>query len=114
MEQKLAETAGGGRGGSPERAGQRGSAGLYLDMPVGVHASGYDVWRMRDVFAVGASAGAPPDAFFTKGQDWGFPPLRPQRLRERGYDYLIAVLRHHLRHAQPLPLDPVMHLHRPF
>lgn len=88
--------------------------GLYLDLPVGVHGSAYDVWRHRDLFAEGASAGAPPDTFFTKGQEWGFPPLQPERLRERGYDYLIDCLRHHLEHAGILRLDHVMQLHRLF
>jgi 4-alpha-glucanotransferase len=88
--------------------------GLYLDLPVGVHGGGYDVWRHRDLFAEGASAGAPPDTFFTQGQEWGFPPLQPERLRERGYDYLIDCLRHHLQHAGILRLDHVMQLHRLF
>ena len=88
--------------------------GLYLDLPLGVHGSAFDVWRHRDLFAVGASAGAPPDAFFTKGQSWGFPPLRPERLRERGYDHLIACLRHHMGHAGLLRIDHVMQLHRLF
>ena len=60
------------------------------------------------------SAGAPPDALFTKGQNWGFPPLQPERLRERGYDYLIDCLRHHLEHAGLLRIDHVMQLHRLF
>ena len=47
----------------------------------GVHPDGYDVWRHRDNFALLANAGAPPDTFFTKGQDWGFSPLHPQHLR---------------------------------
>jgi 4-alpha-glucanotransferase len=93
---------------------RRHGPGLYLDLPVGVHASSYDVWREREVFAAGLAAGAPPDAFFTQGQNWGFPPLRPERLRERGYDYLIASLRHHLRHAGVLRIDHVMQLHRLF
>ena len=124
MEQQMEQAARSARGaasGSSDRAagnhgaaGSAGRPGLYLDMPLGVHASAYDVWRERDVFAAGASAGAPPDAFFTRGQDWGFPPLRPDRLRERGYDYLIASLRHHLRHAGVLRLDHVMQLHRLF
>ncbi|HEY0783625.1 MAG TPA: 4-alpha-glucanotransferase [Thermoanaerobaculia bacterium] len=95
------------------KARQRGP-GLYLDLPLGVHASSFDVWRQRDLFAVGTSAGAPPDAFFTKGQSWGFPPLVPERLRERGYDHLIACLRHHLQHAGLLRIDHVMQLHRLF
>ena len=93
---------------------RRRGPGLYLDLPLGVHGSSYDVWRERDLFAEEASAGAPPDAFFTKGQDWGFPPLQPERLRERGYDHLIDCLRHHLEHAGLLRIDHVMQLHRLF
>jgi 4-alpha-glucanotransferase len=93
---------------------RRRGPGLYLDLPVGVHGSSYDVWCHRDLFAEGASAGAPPDSFFTQGQDWGFPPLQPDRLRERGYGYLIDCLRHHLEHAGILRLDHVMQLHRLF
>lgn len=84
----------------------------YLDLPLGVHGAGYDVWRWRDVFAVGAHGGAPPDAVFTKGQDWGFPPLHPIQLREQGYRYWIDVLRHHLHYTGLLRIDHVMSLHR--
>lgn len=84
----------------------------YLDLPLGTHPDGYDVWRYRDVFALGVSGGAPPDAFFTKGQSWGFPPLHPLRLREQYYDYFIRVIRHHLGQARLLRIDHVMGLHR--
>lgn len=97
-------------------AGQarRRGPGLYLDLPLGVHPDGYDAWREREVFARGVSGGAPPDAFFTKGQDWGFPPLHPQRLRAQRHRYFIAVIRHHLEHAGVLRLDHIMALHRLF
>ncbi len=88
--------------------------GLYLDLPLGVHPAGYDTWRERAAFALEASTGAPPDPFFEQGQDWGFPPLHPERIRERGYRYFRACLRHHLRHAAVLRLDHVMGLHRLF
>ncbi|HXU32207.1 MAG TPA: 4-alpha-glucanotransferase, partial [Thermoanaerobaculia bacterium] len=88
--------------------------GLYLDLPLGVHSSSFDVWRFPDLFARSASAGAPPDALFQGGQDWGFPPIHPERQREQGYDYLIASLRHHLAHAGLLRIDHVMQLHRLF
>jgi 4-alpha-glucanotransferase len=58
--------------------------------------------------------GCPPDLVFTKGQDWGFPPLHPQKLRESGYRHFIEVLQHHLREAGLLRLDHVMGLHRLF
>ncbi|HEX4961310.1 MAG TPA: 4-alpha-glucanotransferase [Thermoanaerobaculia bacterium] len=88
--------------------------GLYLDIPLGVHGSAFDVWLERDLFAQEASAGAPPDSLFTQGQNWGFPPLQPDRLRERGYGHVIDCLRHHLEHAGMLRLDHVMQLHRLF
>jgi 4-alpha-glucanotransferase len=87
---------------------------LYLDMPLGVHPDSFDVWSMPELFVTGASAGAPPDAFFTKGQNWGFPPLNPRALRDGRYEYLRRVLRTQLRYAGMLRIDHVMSLHRLF
>ncbi len=86
--------------------------GLYLDLPLGVNSSGYDVWRERAAFAADVAAGAPPDPFFAKGQNWGFPPLHPERSREGGYPYVRDYLRHHLRLAGILRIDHMMGLHR--
>lgn len=88
--------------------------GLYFDLPLGVHPGGYDTWRERALFVPGVATGAPPDPFFSAGQNWGFPPLHPERLREEGYRYFIAALRHQLRYAGALRLDHVMRLHRLF
>lgn len=85
---------------------------FYLDLPLGVHSDGYDLWRYRDSFAFPTSAGAPPDAFFTKGQNWGFAPLHPRGLRERHYDYFIRFLRFQMRHTSLLRIDHIMGLHR--
>lgn len=87
---------------------------LYLDLPLGVHAQSYDTWRERTLFARDASAGAPPDSVFTRGQSWGFPPLHPEAIRQQGYRYCIAYLRHQMRHAGLLRIDHVMGLHRLF
>jgi 4-alpha-glucanotransferase len=94
-----------------EHAGKTGP-GLYLDVPLGVNSDGYDVWRMRESFAVDMSAGAPPDPFFPGGQCWGFPPLHPRRLAETGYAYFRDVIRHHCRHAGIVRLDHIMGLTR--
>jgi len=90
----------------------RGKLGLYLDLPLGVHPEGFDVWREPESFAQGASGGSPPDSFFTKGQDWAFAPLHPERERERGYHHFILCLRNHFRHAGALRIDHVMGMHR--
>ncbi|MDP2919955.1 MAG: 4-alpha-glucanotransferase [Dehalococcoidia bacterium] len=87
---------------------------LYLDLPLGVHGDGFDTWRYRDIFVNGISAGAPPDVVFTGGQNWAFPPVHPERVRETGYAYTIACIRHHLQYAKILRLDHIMGLHRLF
>ncbi len=93
---------------------REGGTGLYLDFPLGAHAQGYDAWRYREALVVDASVGAPPDAVFTRGQDWGMPPAHPDKSRERFYEYYIACIRHHLQYAGILRLDHVMGLHRVF
>lgn len=103
MERRLARLSQGAR-----RRGCR----LYFDLPLGVHRDGYDVAGRPALWARDASAGAPPDPFFTGGQDWGFPPLRPDRSREDGHAYFRAVLDAQLRHAGMLRVDHVMGLHR--
>lgn len=93
----------------------RGSGiGLYLDFPLGVSAGGYDAWKYSACFVKGVSVGAPPDLFFTKGQNWGFPPFDPDAIREQRYEYFRAAIRHHVSHAGVLRLDHVMGLHRLF
>ncbi|TAH36942.1 MAG: 4-alpha-glucanotransferase [Planctomycetota bacterium] len=94
--------------------GTRGARRLYLDLPLGVHGDGYDTWRFRDEFAAGVSGGAPPDPLAPHGQDWSFAPLHPQRMREHGYRYLRACLRHHLAVAGALRVDHALGLHRLF
>ena len=95
-----------------KRSGGSGSAGLYLDLPIGAHAEGFDTWMNRGLYSRGVSVGAPPDALFALGQNWGSPPLHPERIRDDGYAYVRAVVAHHARHASMLRVDHVMGLHR--
>jgi len=85
---------------------------FYLDLPLGVNPDSFDAFFYRGYFADGASAGAPPDSFFTKGQDWGFAPLHPEKIREHHYRYLIDYLDFQMRHTGMLRIDHVMGLHR--
>jgi 4-alpha-glucanotransferase len=100
-------------GGIADRARGRGQS-VYLDLPLGVSYDSYDVWRHRRLFALESSAGAPPDDFFVQGQDWGFPPMHPERIREDGYRYYRSCVRHQLRYAGILRIDHVMGFHRFF
>jgi 4-alpha-glucanotransferase len=86
--------------------------GLLLDLPAGVHPSGFDTSFEPAAFADGVEGGAPPDLFFEKGQRWSFRPLHPRGLREQRYRHVVAMLRHAMRHATALRLDHVMGLYR--
>ncbi|OGA38295.1 MAG: 4-alpha-glucanotransferase [Betaproteobacteria bacterium RIFCSPLOWO2_12_FULL_68_19] len=98
-----------------ERCRARGLAvGLYLDLAVSVDRAGADTWAQQECHAPGASIGAPPDEFNPNGQDWGLPPLRPDRLRAAGYRPFIETLRKNMRHAGALRIDHVMGLMRLF
>jgi 4-alpha-glucanotransferase len=92
------------------RAASR-AAGLYLDLPVGVHPDGYDTWSNGGLFG-SAEVGAPPDPLSADGQAWGFPPLHPERVRENGYHYLAEVYRTVMRHARAVRIDHVLGLQR--
>ncbi|MYD88225.1 MAG: 4-alpha-glucanotransferase, partial [Acidobacteria bacterium] len=94
-------------------AGARG-VGLYLDVPVGVHPDGFDVWRRPALFARGAALGAPPDPLFADGQDWSAPAPHPEAARQDRYTYFRAGLAHQMAHATAVRLDHVMGLHRLF
>jgi len=86
--------------------------GIVHDLAVGVHPGGADAWAQQEYFAAGMSVGAPPDAFNARGQDWGLPPWRPDRLAESGYAPYRRLLRALFRYAGALRIDHVMGLFR--
>ncbi|MFF8020585.1 4-alpha-glucanotransferase [Streptomyces sp. NPDC007896] len=88
------------------------AVGLVHDLAVGVHPGGADAWAQQEYFAAGMSVGAPPDAFNARGQDWGLPPWRPDRLAASGYAPYRRLLRALFRHAGALRIDHVMGLFR--
>ncbi len=102
-----------------EAAGARARAagmvlGLYLDLAVSVDRAGSDAWRHQRSFALAARVGAPPDAFNPEGQDWGLPPLAPDRLRASHYGAFVEALRANMRGAGAIRIDHVMMLMRLF
>ncbi|HWN31790.1 MAG TPA: 4-alpha-glucanotransferase, partial [Pseudonocardia sp.] len=86
--------------------------GVLHDLAVGVDPEGADAWALADVLASGASVGAPPDDFTPRGQNWGLPPWRPDRLAATGYAAFRDMLRAVLAHADGLRLDHVAGLWR--
>lgn len=91
-----------------------GPVGRYADFPIGSHPRGFDPEWSPVSFVPGVHGGAPPDHFFASGQDWGFHPLHPQRIREDGYRFVSAALARAFRHADCVRIDHVMGLQRLF
>jgi 4-alpha-glucanotransferase len=91
-------------------ASSEAGGGLLLDLPLGVHPEGFDIQAFPDAFVHGVSVGAPPDGFFAGGQNWGFPPIHPQR----GIEYFRMVVRKLMRTAAVVRIDHVMGLHRQY
>ena len=89
-------------------------AALCLDYPVGVDGDGLDGRIFPGLFVSDVSVGAPPDPFFSQGQNWGFPPMDPEAIRSQGYAYFSQALKHQLRFAKILRMDHIMGLHRLF
>jgi len=63
--------------------------GLILkgDIAIGVSGHSADVWQQPDLFHADMQAGAPPDPFAAKGQNWGFPTYNWPRMQQDGFDW---------------------------
>ena len=85
---------------------------LYEDLALGASPGGFDTWAHQELFARGPAIGAPPDAFNPQGQNWGLPPLIPERLRASGYQLFIDTLRANTPPGGMLRMDHVMGLFR--
>ena len=55
------------------------------DIAIGVYRHGADVWQQPELFHMDMQAGAPPDAFAVKGQNWGFPTYNWPRMKQDGF-----------------------------
>ncbi len=89
-----------------------GDAGYFADLPVGSHPHGFDPEWSPASFVPNVHGGSPPDLFFPGGQDWGFNPLHPARIREDGYRFVSALLARAFDHAACVRIDHVMGLQR--
>ena len=57
------------------------------DIPIGVYRFGADAWQHPDLFHMDRQAGAPPDDFAVKGQNWGFPTYNWEKMADTDYSW---------------------------
>lgn len=90
------------------------SLGFYHDLAVGSMSGGSDTWNYGDVLAGQVDVGAPPDDFSPDGQNWGFPPMVPFKLKETSYELFIRTLRKNMEYGGALRIDHALGLFRLF
>ncbi len=86
------------------------SKGLVLkgDIAIGVHPNAVDVWQQPELFFTNMQAGAPPDAFAAKGQNWSFPTYNWDRMKEDGYDWWKRRLRFMGQYFDAFRIDHIL------
>jgi 4-alpha-glucanotransferase len=58
---------------------------LKGDIPIGVYRYSCDAWVAPHLFNREEQAGAPPDDFAVRGQNWGFPTYNWKHMQEDGF-----------------------------
>ncbi len=58
---------------------------LKGDIPIGIYRYSADAWVAPELYHMDMQAGAPPDDFSRKGQNWGFPTYNWDRMAEDHY-----------------------------
>jgi 4-alpha-glucanotransferase len=67
-------------------AHKRGLA-IKGDIPIGIYRYGADAWTAPQLYNMNLQAGAPPDDFAIKGQNWGFPTYNWQKMEEDHFEW---------------------------
>jgi 4-alpha-glucanotransferase len=57
------------------------------DIPIGIYRYGVDAWIEPDLYHMDMQAGAPPDDFAVKGQNWGFPTYNWEKMEADGFSW---------------------------
>lgn len=65
------------------------SKGIILkgDIPIGINKNSVEAWFEPHYFNFNGQAGAPPDDFSIKGQNWGFPTYNWDVMERDGYEW---------------------------
>ena len=67
---------------------------LKGDIPIGISPNSVEAWTEPHLFNLGAQAGAPPDDFAIKGQNWGFPTYNWEAMAAEDFSWWKKRLHH--------------------
>lgn len=78
------------------------------DLPIGVSRTSADAWEYGTLFNMDSQAGAPPDAFSTDGQIWGFPTYDWDEMSKDGYSWWKARLKNMSGYFDAFRIDHIL------
>ncbi len=81
---------------------------LKGDLPIGIDRHSVDAWACPHLFKMDSQAGAPPDAFAVKGQNWEFPTYNWEVMREDGYAWWRSRFAHLSRYFDAFRIDHIL------
>lgn len=81
---------------------------LKGDIPIGVYRHGADAWQEPELYKMELQAGAPPDPFADKGQNWSFPTYNWPKMAQTGFEWWKARLRHLSNYFDAFRIDHIL------
>ncbi|MBA2336216.1 MAG: 4-alpha-glucanotransferase [Acidimicrobiia bacterium] len=87
---------------------RRRGVSLKGDLPIGVSPTSVETWVHPRLFHLGAQAGAPPDAFAVRGQNWGFPTYDWEAMSRDGFAWWRDRFRVMARYVDAYRIDHVL------
>lgn len=78
------------------------------DLPIGVFLESVEVKEAPELFNVTVQAGAPPDDFAEKGQNWGFPVYNWAQMAATGYAWWKERLAHMALYFSAFRIDHIL------
>lgn len=81
---------------------------LKGDLPIGVSKYSVETWTNPTLFYTYSQAGAPPDAFAIKGQNWGFPTYNWPEMEKDQYEWWKKRLQHMNQYFDAFRIDHVL------
>lgn len=81
---------------------------LKGDIPIGVTRFGVETWTEPALFNLDMQAGAPPDDFAEKGQNWGFPTYNWEAMKHNGYKWWRQRFQHLSQYFDAIRIDHIL------
>ena len=81
---------------------------LKGDIPIGISRNSVEAWTEPYYFNMNGQAGAPPDAFATDGQNWGFPTYNWAVMADDGYQWWLRRFRKMAEYFTAYRIDHIL------